>query len=178
MKISALCSPVRIFSIGSIWTSMGYSGRLADHVSGDLMQRIQLSAHRLQVAADPKRINQTLIRLNETNRTMYMRMAGALVEKRWYYLVAFYDYRPQNSARDADKRALEQQLMDTESNLKNKLQELVRAQDQIEVLTRKSTASITRYPTVRGRYAAFSMKWDLLNQELSRLHDQNKGLIS
>lgn len=156
----------------------GYSGRLADHVSGDLMQRIQLSAHRLQVAADPKRVNQTLIRLNETNRTMYMRMAGALVEKRWYYLVAFYDYRPQNSARDADKRSLEQQLMDTESNLKNKLQELVRAQDQIEVLNEKINSLNHALSNRSWEVRSLQHEVDLLNQELSRLHDQNKGLIS
>lgn len=156
----------------------GYSGRLADHVSGDLMQRIQLSAHRLQVAADPKRVNQTLIRLNETNRTMYMRMAGALVEKRWYYLVAFYDYRPQNSARDADKRALEQQLMDTENNLKNKLQELVRAQDQIEVLNEKINSLNRALSSHSWEVRSLRHEVDLLNQELSRLHDQKDNRMS
>lgn len=153
----------------------GYSGRLADHVSGDLMQRIQLSAHRLQAAADPKRVNQTLIRLNETNRTMYMRMNGILVENHWYYLVAFYDYHPQSSVRDSDKRALEQQLMDTESNLKNKLQELVRAQDQIEVLNEKINSLNYTLSNRSWEVRSLRHEVDLLNQELSRLHDQNKS---
>ena len=152
----------------------GYSGRLADHVSGDLMQRIQLSAHRLQAAADPKRVSQTLIRLSETNRPMYMRMTGALVENRWYYLVAFYDYHPQNGARDADKRALEQQLMDTENNLKNKLQELVRAQDQIEVLNEKITSLNHALSSRSWEVRSLRHEVDLLDQELSRLHDQTK----
>lgn len=156
----------------------GYSGRLADHVSGDLMQRIQLSAHRLQVAADPKRVNQTLIRLNETNSTMYMRMTGTLVENRWYYLVSFYDYRPQNSARDADKRALEQQLMDTENNLKNKLQELVRAQDQIEVLNEKINSLNHALSSRSWEMRSLQHEVDLLNQEVSRLHDQNQSFVS
>lgn len=156
----------------------GYSGRLADHVSGDLMQRIQLSAHRLQVAADPKRVNQTLIRLNETNRTMYMRMTGILTENRWYYLVSFYDYHPQSSARDADKRALEQQLMDTENNLKNKLQELVRAQDQIEVLNEKINSLNRALSNRSWEVRSLRHEVDLLNQELSRLHDQSTCMIS
>ena len=71
---------------------------------------------------------------------------------------------PQSSARDADKRALEQQLMDTENNLRNKLQELVRAQDQIEVLNEKinslNYALSNRFLEVRS----LRHEVDLLNQ--------------
>ena len=103
---------------------------------------------------------------------MYMRMNGILVVNHWYYLVAFYDYHPQSSVRDADKRALEQQLMDTESNLKNKLQELVRAQDQIEVLNEKINSLNQALSNRSWEVRSLRHEVDLLNQELSRLHDQ------
>lgn len=151
----------------------GYSGRLADHVSGDLMQRIQLSAHRLQAAADPKRVNQTLLHLSETNRTMYMRMAAILVDDSWYYIISFYDYRPPHTSLEADKRALEQQLMDTESNLRHKLQELVLAQDQIEVLKEKVNSLNHALTNRSWEVRSLRHEAELLNQELSRLHDRD-----
>lgn len=153
----------------------GHSNCLIDHISGDLMQRIQLSAHRLQTAADPKRVNQTLIRANGADRPMYMRMRAILIENRWYYEIGFFAYHPNSNIHDPDKHALEQQLIDTENNLKNKLQELVRAQDQIEVLNEKINSLNHVLENRSWEVRSLRHEVDLLGQELSRLHEQDTG---
>ena len=139
------------------------------------MQRIQLSAHRLQTAADPKRVNQTLIRANGADRPMYMRMRAILIENRWYYEIGFFAYHPNSNIHDPDKHALEQQLIDTENNLKNKLQELVRAQDQIEVLNEKINSLNHVLENRSWEVRSLRHEVDLLGQELSRLHEQDTG---